>query len=41
MGAHTLGFIRLDGARMRFLLANPNGHESIQNLLALDFELSR
>ena len=41
VGAHTLGFIRLNRARMRFLLANPNRHESIQNLLALNFQLPR
>jgi hypothetical protein len=41
VGAHTLGFIRLDRARMRLLLGNPDCCESIQNFLALDFQLSR
>jgi hypothetical protein len=41
VSAHTLGFIRLNRARMGFLLANSNGYESVQNLLALDFQLPR
>jgi hypothetical protein len=40
VGAHTLGFIRLNRARMGFLLGNSNGRESIQDFLALDFQLS-
>jgi hypothetical protein len=39
--AHTLGFIRLDGTRVRLFLGNANFHESVQNRLALDFQLSR
>jgi hypothetical protein len=41
VGAHTLGFIRLNRARMRLLLGNPYGRESIQNFFALNFQLSR
>jgi len=41
VGAHTLGFIRLDRARMGFFLGNSNGGESVKYLLAFDFELSR
>lgn len=39
--AHTVGFLGLDGARMRFLLGNPYCRESVQNFLALNFQLSR
>ena len=39
--ADTLGFFRLDGARMRLLLGNTYGHESIEDLFALHFQLSR
>jgi hypothetical protein len=39
--AHTLGFIRLDGARMRLLFGDPDRRESVQNFFALDFQLSR
>jgi hypothetical protein len=39
--AHTLGFIRLNRARMGFLLGNSNGRESVQNFPALNFQLSR
>jgi hypothetical protein len=41
VGAHTLGFIRLDRARMGFLLGDPNCGESVENFLALNFQLSR
>ncbi len=41
VGTHTLGFIDLDGARMRFLLGNPYSRESVQNFPALNFQLSR
>jgi hypothetical protein len=41
VGAHTFCFIRLDGARMRFLLGNPDRRESVQNLFTLDFQLPR
>jgi hypothetical protein len=39
--AHTLGFVRLDRARVGLLLGNADFHESIQNCLALHFQLSR
>jgi hypothetical protein len=41
VGAHTLGFIRLNRARMGFLLGNSNGRESVQNFPALNFQLPR
>jgi hypothetical protein len=41
MGAHTLGLIGLDRARMRLLLGYANRCESIQNFPALNFQLSR
>jgi len=41
VGAHTLGFIRLNRARVRFLLRDSNSRESIQDFFALDFQLSR
>ncbi len=41
MRAHTLGFIHFDGARMRLLLRYADFRESVQNRLALDFQLSR
>jgi hypothetical protein len=41
VGAHTFSLIRLDGARMRFLLGNPDCRESVQNLFTLDFQLPR
>jgi hypothetical protein len=41
VGAHTLGFIRLDRARMRLLLGYANRCESVQYFPALNFQLSR
>jgi hypothetical protein len=41
VGAHTLGFIRLNRARMRLLFGNPYCRESVQNFFALNFQLSR
>lgn len=41
VGAHTLGFIRLDRARVRLLFRYADFHESIQNCFALDFQLPR
>jgi hypothetical protein len=39
--AHTLGFVRLDRARVGLLLGNTDCRESIQNGPALHFQLSR
>jgi hypothetical protein len=39
--AHTLGFIRLDRARMRLLLGNSDCRERVQDFLAFDFQLTR
>jgi hypothetical protein len=41
VGAHTLGFIRLDRARVGLFLSNSDSRESVQNFPALDFQLSR
>jgi hypothetical protein len=41
MGAHTLGLIGLDRARMRLLLGYAYRCESVQYFPALDFQLSR
>jgi len=41
VGAHALGLVRLDRARMRLLLGNPDRCERFKNLSALDFELAR
>jgi hypothetical protein len=41
MGAHTLGLIGLDRARMRLLLGYANRCESVQYFPALNFQLSR
>jgi len=41
VGAHTLGFVHLDGTRVRLLLRDSYRRESIQNLLALHFQLTR
>jgi hypothetical protein len=39
--AHTLGFIRLDRARMRLLLGNSDCRECVQDFLTFDFQLTR
>ncbi len=39
--AHTFGFIRLNRAGVGLLLGNADFHQSIQDGLTLDFQLSR
>lgn len=41
MAANLLGFIELDGARVGLLLRDANRRKSIQDLLALYFQLAR
>jgi hypothetical protein len=40
VGAHLDGLILFDGAGVRLLLGDANRFQSIQNGIALDFELS-
>jgi len=41
MCAHTLGFIHLDRAGVGLLLRNAYFHQSVENRLTFDFQLSR